>query len=68
MGSLGFPRYWPLGWMNWDPVLGLRLEPGLFIGPAYKYFFQSCSLDLGSGPARLFFKPNHIYFYYLLFY
>ena len=60
MGSLGFPCYRPLGWMNWAPVLGLRQEPGRFTGSAYKSSFNLAFLDLGSGSARLFFKHNHV--------
>ena len=57
MGSLGFPGYRPLGWMNWAPVLGLRQEPGLFTAPAYKYFFNPAPWTWGVGLRAYFLNP-----------
>ena len=54
---MGFPRYRPLGWMNWAPVLGLRQEPGLFTGHAYKYFFNPASWTWGVGLRAYFLNP-----------
>ena len=59
MDSLGYPRYRPLGRMNWAPVLGVCQEPVRFTGPAYKSSFNPTSWAWKSGPARLFFKLNH---------
>ena len=53
MGFFGCTCYWPLGRMNWAPVLGRCQEPGRFTEPA---FF----LGLVRGPAHLFFKPNQL--------
>ena len=53
MSFLGCPCYWPLGRMNWAPVLGRFQEPGRFTEPAY-------FLGLVSGPACLFFKLNQL--------
>ena len=57
MGSLGFPRYLPLGWMNWAPVLGLRQEQSLFTRPAYKYFFNPAPWTWGVGLRVYFLNP-----------
>ena len=57
MGSLGFPCYRPLGWMNWAPVLGLRQEPGRFTGPAYKSSFNPVSWTWGVGLRAYFLNP-----------
>ena len=57
MGSLGFPCYWPLGWMNWAPVLGLHQEPGCFTGPAYKSSFNPVSWTWGVGLRAYFLNP-----------
>ena len=43
MGSLGCPCYWPLGRMNWAPVLSRCQEPGRFTEPAYKSSFKPTS-------------------------
>ena len=58
MGSLGCPRYRPLGRMNWAPVLGLCQEPRRFTRLAYKSSFNHASWAWESGLARLFFKLN----------
>ena len=60
MGSLGCPRYRPLGRMNWAPVLGLCQEPGRFTGPAYKSPFNHASWAWGVGLCAYFFKPNQL--------
>ena len=60
MGSLGYPRYRPLGRMNWAPVLSLCQEPGRFIGPAYKSPFNPTSWAWGVGMHAYFFKPNQL--------
>ena len=52
MGSLGFPCYRPLGWMNWAPILGLRQEPGHFTRPAYKFSFNPASWTWGVASLR----------------
>ena len=60
MGSLGYPRYRPLGRMNWAPVLGLCQEPGLFTGPAYKSSFNPASWAWGVGLRAYFSKLNQL--------
>ena len=55
MGSLGYPRYRPLGQMNWAPVLGLCQEPGRFTGPACKSPFNPASWAWGVGLRAYFF-------------
>ena len=60
MGSLGCPRYRPLGRMNWAPILGLCQEPGRFTGPTYKSSFNPASWAWGVGLRAYFFKPNHV--------
>ena len=57
MNSLVFPRYRPLGWINWVPVLGLRQELGIFTGPACKYFFNSAPWTWGVGLRVYFLNP-----------
>ena len=57
MGSLGFPRYRPLGWTNWAPILGLRQESGRFTGPAYKFSFNPASWTWGVGLRAYFLNP-----------
>ena len=57
MGSLGFPCYGPLGWMNWAPVLGLRQEPSRFTRPAYKSSFNPTSWIWGVGLRAYFLNP-----------
>ena len=49
MGSLGFPCYRPLGWMNWVPVLGLHQKPDRFTDPSYKSSLNSVSWAWGVG-------------------
>ena len=43
--------------MNWVPVLGLRQEPSLFTGPAYKYFFNPAPWTWGVGLHAYFLNP-----------
>ena len=57
MGSLGFPCCQPLGWMNWDPILGLRQEPDRFTGPTYKSSFNPTSWTWGVGLRAYFLNP-----------
>ena len=57
MGSLGFSRYRPLGWMNWAPVLGLCQGPDRFTGPAYWISFNPASQTLGVGLRAYFLNP-----------
>ena len=57
MGSLGFPCYRPLGWMNWALVLGLRQELGRFTRPAYKSSFNPVSWNWGVGLHAYFLNP-----------
>ena len=56
MGFSDGPCCWPLGRTNWAPVLGRCQGLGHFTG-------LTLSLGLASEPARLFFKPYHIYIY-----
>ena len=57
MGSLGYPWYRPLGWMNWAPILNLRQEPGRFTGLAYKSPFNPASWAWGVGLRAYFLNP-----------
>ena len=57
MGSLGFPCYRPLGWMNWASFLGLRQESGRFTGLAYKSSFNPASWTWGVGLCAYFLNP-----------
>ena len=57
MSSLGCPCYWPLGWMNWAPVLSLCQEPGRFTGPAYNSFFNPASWAWEVGLRAYFLNP-----------
>ena len=56
MGSLGFPRYRFLGWMNWAPVLGLRQESGL-LGLLISIFFNLAPWTWGVGLRAYFLNP-----------
>ena len=57
MGTLGFPSYLPLGWMNWAPILGMRQEPGRFTRPAYKSSLNPASWIWGVGMRAYFLNP-----------
>ena len=68
MGSLGFPCYQPLRWMNRAPVLGLRQEPGRFTGPAFKSYFNHVSWTWGVGLRAYFLNPiSYIYIYIYIY-
>ena len=57
MSSLGCPCYWPFGWINWAPILGLRQEPRRFTGPAYKSSINPASWTQGVGLRAYFLNP-----------
>ena len=53
--------------MNWAPVLGLRQDPGLFTGPAYKYFFNPAPWTWGVSLHAYFLNPIKFKFGKIMF-